>query len=397
MSDTKKDIIFIMNNLNCGGAEKALVSLLQSLDYSQYKVDLFLFKREGLFLSQVPKQVTILDAPKNYPYFDMSLKLAIIENLKKGNLKVIFYRIIIGLINKRETVNSIKEQKVWRYLKKVMPKLEKKYDIAVGFLEKTPNYFCVDNVNAKKKIGYVMNDYEKLMMSKEIDNYYFSKLDYIVQDSEESNSTMKKKFPQFEKKLVVVKSIMSSATIRQLAKENVEDMQKKGFTIVSVGRLSYQKGYDLAIDAMKILSERGFDFNWIILGEGEDKQKLQQIVKDYKLESKVYFLGIKENHYPYLLQADVFLHTARFEGYGIVVQEAKILNKPMLLTDFKTSKTHIENGINGYIVAMKPQEIADGLEKLIKDENLRKQFSTALSQHDFGTENEIESFYSLIK
>jgi glycosyltransferase involved in cell wall biosynthesis len=392
----KKDLLFVMNNLVCGGAEKALVSLLQSLDYSKYNVDLYLFKKEGLFLSQVPGAVTILAAPKNYPYFDMSLKRAIIENLKRGNLKVVFYRIIVGLINKTEKGNAVREQKVWKYLRHVLPHLKKEYDVAIGFLEKTPNYFCVDNVTSKLKIGYVMNDYEKLKMNKEIDNHYFSKLDYVVQDSEESNATMAKVFPQFKDKLVVVKSIMSPVTIRKLANEKVVDFPS-GFTIVSVGRLTYQKGYDLAMEAMKIFSEKGHSFNWVVLGEGEDKLKLQQLVADYNLESKTTFLGIKENHYPYLKQADIFLHTARFEGYGIVVQEAKILNKPILLTDFNTSKTHITNGVNGLIVPMDPKSIALGLERLFLDANLRQQFSMALSEQDYGTEKEIESFYSLIE
>lgn len=395
MCDSKKDILFIINNLNCGGAEKALVSLLQTIDYSKYNVDLQLFKKEGLFLNQVPVQVSILPVPKNYHFFDMSIKTAIFVNLKKGNFKVIFNRIRSGFIYRTEKNKAVAEQKNWNYLKKTIKPLAKKYDVAIGFLEKTPNYFCVDKVTAKKKIGFVMNDYNKLKMDKTIDNYYFSKLDFIAQDSEESNAIMKDNFPQLADKMVVVKSIISATAIYQLAQKTVTDLPK-GFKIISVGRLTYQKGYDIAIEAINAVAKKGLDFKWIILGDGDEKKILQQKVIDYNLQDKVFFLGIKENHYPYLKQADVFLHTARFEGFGIVISEAKILNKPMVLTNFNVAKTHINDSVNGFIAEMNPEAVAEKLETLITNTNLQKQFSENLSKQNYGTEVEIEKFYSLI-
>lgn len=395
MSDTKKDIIFIMNNLNCGGAEKALVSLLQSLDYSQYKVDLFLFKREGLFLSQVPKQVTILDAPKNYPYFDMSLKLAIIENLKKGNLKVIFYRIIIGLINKRETVNSIKEQKVWRYLKKVMPKLEKKYDIAVGFLEKTPNYFCVDNVNAKKKIGFIHNDYNQLGMDADIDFPYFNKLDKLVTVSEECKLVLEEIFPLLKSKLFILNNIISAQTINNLSKEPVK-LIKNGLTLMSVGRLNYQKGYDIALDSCEILVKKGLVFKWYIIGEGEERDFIEKKIIEKKLQDYFILLGVKDNPYAYLAKADIFVHTARFEGYGIVIAEAKIIGIPMVITNFNIAKSHIKHGYNGLIAELNSNSIANNLLYLIDNKLKREEFSLAISAEKLDTQSEIVKFYELI-
>lgn len=395
MNNPKKELLFVMNNLHCGGAEKALTSLLSSFDYTKYNVDLLLFKQEGLFLNQVPKEVTILPEPEGYHYFDMSLKKAIIQNLRKGRFKLIFNRLCAGLVLKTEKNKSVAEQKMWKYLGSSLKPLDKKYDAAIGFLEKTPNYFCVDKVTAKVKIGFVMNDYNKLGMNKSIDNYYFSKLNFIAQDSNESREVMVRNFPQFESKFVVVKSIIASDTIAKMAEETISDFPN-GFSIISIGRLTYQKGYDLALDAIKILADKKINFNWVILGDGEDKQQLVAKIAEYNLTDKVFFLGIKANHYPYLKKADIFLHTARFEGFGIVVHEAKILNKPMVLTDFNIAKTHITDTENGLISQMNPEAIAESLEKLISDENLRNRFSQNLAAHDFGTEKEIESFYKLL-
>ncbi|MBC7523431.1 MAG: glycosyltransferase [Flavobacterium sp.] len=395
MSNHKQEILFVVNNLNCGGAEKALISLLQTFDYSRYNVDLLLFKQEGLFLNQIPEQVTLLSEPDRYKYFDMPIKKAIVENLKKFNFNTIINRIGAAFVFKNETINAVVEQKMWKYLRNSMSKLPKKYDVAIGFLEKTPNYFVVDKVDAKIKIGFIMNDYNKLQMDKTIDARYFSKLDFIAQDSQESNTILVQNFPEFKDKFKIIKSIIASKTIRKLADEVVHDIPT-GFNIVSVGRLSYQKGYDLALDALKIIHSKGILFHWIILGVGEEENNLKAKVIEYGLHDKIKFVGIKENHYPYLKKADIFLHTARFEGFGIVIQEAKILTKPIVLTDFNVAKSHIEHGKNGLIASMNPESIAENLEMLISDLNLRNQFSAELNKYDFGTENEIENFYNLL-
>jgi len=170
----KKDVLFIMNNLTCGGAEKALISLLQTMDYSRYNVDLYLFKKEGLFMSQLPKEVNLLPEPEFYTYFDMSIKTAVLTNLKSGNLKVVWNRIMAGYLFKTEKNPAVKEQKLWKYLGPCIEPLDKKYDAAIGFLEKTPNYFCADKVQAKVKIGFVNNDYEKLGLDPSIDVPYFA-------------------------------------------------------------------------------------------------------------------------------------------------------------------------------------------------------------------------------
>lgn len=384
-----------MNNLNCGGAEKSLVSLLQAIDYSEYNVDLYLFKREGMFLKQLPKEVTILPEPKNYPYFDMSLKRAITENLKAGRFKVIWYRILAGYVYRSEKIPAVQEQKVWKYLKNVIPALNKKYDVAIGYLEKTPNYFCVDKVVASKKIGYILNDYDQLKMDKKIDELYFSQLDSIVADSQECKNVLIKNFPQFKDKFIVQKNIVSKEVINRLSNEKVNDYPN-GFKLISVGRLSYQKGYDLAINACKILVDKGLKFNWLVLGDGEEKKSLNALISDLRLNEYFVFLGIKENHYPYVKNADIFVHSARFEGSGIVITEAKILTKPIVLTNCNVANSHLNHSVNGLIADLNPGSIAKNIERLILDENLRNQFSENLAKENHGTENEITSFYELI-
>ena len=378
-----KKMLFIMSNLNCGGAEKALVSLLKTIDYSKYEVDLLLFRHEGIFLKQVPKEVNILPEPFGYKYYDMSSIKAIKELLKQGRVGDAIRKIKAIFIYKSEKDTY-----------KMFGKLNKKYDVAIGYLENNPIYYCVDNVDANKKIGFIHNDYDKLGLNPIGDRFYFNKLDNIVTVSEECAEVLKNRFPEYRDKVRVMHNIVSPSVINEMAKEKIE-MNNAEINLATVGRLNYQKGYDMAIEACKKLVEKGYDIRWNVLGEGEERSNLESLIKKYKLEDRFVLLGIKENPYPYVQNSDIYVQTSRFEGKSIAIDEAKILNKPILVTNFTTVRDQISDGVNGLIVDMNVDSIVDGLETLIKDSNLRNKLKKNLANEELGTENEIEVFYSL--
>ena len=389
-----KKILFIMNNLNCGGAEKALVSLLKTIDYSKYEVDLLLFKQEGIFLKQVPKQVNILPEPFGYKYYDMSVINATIELTKNGKILDAIRRLRAFFIYKSEKDTYRCGQKVWPYISKMFGKLDKKYDVAIGYLENNPIYYCIDNVYADKKIGFIHNDYDKLGLNPIGDRAYFNKLDNIVTVSEECAEVLKQRFPEYKEKVRVMYNIVSPSIINDMAKEKIE-LNNAEINLVTIGRLNYQKGYDMAIEACKKLIEKGYDIKWNILGEGKERVNLENLIKKYNLEDRFILLGIRENPYPYILNADIYVQTSRFEGKSIAIDEAKILNKPILVTNFSTVKDQISDGKEGVIVDMNVDSIVIGLETLIKDKSLRDKFTKNLSTEKLGTEQEIQIFYDL--
>ena len=312
-SNMKKDLLFVINNLNCGGAEKALISLLETIDYTAYNVDLLLFKHEGLFFNKIPEQVNLLDEPLEFKYFDMSIKAAIIDALKKGRLDITISRIGAGFIFKTEENRARCEQRVWKYISKSLKKMNKEYDVAIGYLEKNPIYFCLEKVNAKKKIGFIHNDYNKLGMDPTIDMQYFDQLDYIVTVSEECANVLKQQFPMYKDKVSVMYNIVSPAIINKLSMETI-NLNQKVTNLVSVGRLNNQKGFDIAIEACKDLIKSGYQVKWLVIGEGEERTKLEQMIKDHQLEDHFILLGMKENPYPYIKEADIYVQPSRFEG-----------------------------------------------------------------------------------
>ncbi len=394
----KKELLFVMNNLNCGGAEKALTSLLETIDYSSYNVDLFLFKHEGLFLRNIPEQVNILEEQFEYSFFDMPIKTAIKGCCEKGRFDIAISRLRAGYIFKTEQNKARCEQRVWKHISKSLPAIKKKYDVAIGFLEKNPIYFCVEKVKATKKIGWVHIDYDKLGMDPNFDKKFFTQLDHIITVSEECANIIINRFPNDKSKVEVIYNIVSPRMINQMSnQENIDVFNKNSdeIIILSIGRLHYQKGFEMAIEACRILLNRGYNIKWNIIGEGEEREYLTNLIKEKGLEGNFNLLGLKSNPYPFLKQTDIYAQTSLFEGKSIAIDEAKILNKPIVVTNFSTAKDQITDGIDGLIVELNPVKVADGIEKLIKEEGLRGRFINNLSQMKLGTEDEINKLYQV--
>lgn len=394
----KKKILFVINNLNCGGAEKALISLLETIDYSKYDIDLLLFKQEGVFMSKIPSKVNLLPTPKNYKYFDMPVKKSILELIKKFRFNVAFARVVSVYIFKTEKSKAVLEQRVWKYLSKGINKLDTEYDVAIGYLEKNPVYFCVDKVKAKRKIGWIHNDYEKLGMSKDIDNKYFKKLDYIFTVSEECLNVLERVFPQYKNKFKIMHNIISVETVKNLSDENIDDVvfNNENINIVSVGRLNYQKGFEMAVEACAILKGKGYKIKWNIVGEGEERVKLENMIKELNVKNEFNLLGIRENPYPYVKQSDIYVQPSRFEGKSIAIDEAKILNKPIILTNFSTANDQIISGFNGLICDMNSKALANEIEKVISNNRLKNKLVNNLLKESFSNEKEINKLYSVI-
>ncbi|MGG0461916.1 glycosyltransferase [Priestia aryabhattai] len=390
----KKNILFVMNNLNCGGAEKALISLLETIDYSRFNVDLFLFKHEGLFLSKVPQQVNLLAEPFGYDYFDMAAKEAVKSCIKQGRFDIAWSRVRAGFIFQNEKNRVRCEQRIWKHLSYSLKRINKRYDVAIGYLEKTPIYFCVDKVNAKKKIGFIHNDYDKLGMDPDIDQKYFDKLDNIVTVSEECASVLKQRFPVYKDKVEVMYNIVSPKVINKMSLNHL-NIKYHGVNLVSLGRLHHQKGFELAIEACKNLIDSGYKIKWHVIGEGEERTKLEKLIKANSLEENFILLGLKENPYPYIKKADIYVHPSRFEGKSIAIDEAKILNKPIVVTNFTTVKDQIKDQETGLIVDMTSSSIAEGIKRLLDDDHLRGKLTNNLSNEKLGTESEIEKLYKL--
>lgn len=393
----KKNILFIIPSLGAGGGEKSLINLLSQFDFNKYNVDLFLLDHSGLFMNFIPKEVNVLNIPNDVKVFNKSLKKSIIEFLCNGKIKLAYSRLMFCIKSRRHTVGK-GEQYAWKYLRTAIGKLDNKYDTAIGYLEKTSNYICVDCVQADKKIGWIHNDYRKLDLDKDFDKEYFKKLNYLITVSEECESILKSEFPEEKHKIKLIYNIVSKKAIETLAQEKLEynEMPKDKINILSIGRLHEQKGFDMAIEACKILVDKGYKICWNVIGEGLEREKLERLIAENNLQQSFRLLGLKTNPYKYLKACDIYAQPSRYEGKSVAIDEAKILCKPIVVTNFSTVYDQIEDSRTGIITKTDAQSISNGLEKVILNKFLQKELFNNLSLLNLGNEKEIYKLYEII-
>ncbi|MFD0588423.1 glycosyltransferase [Paenibacillus sp. GCM10027627] len=395
----KKKLLFVMPSLAAGGGEKSLVTLLAHLDYEQYDVDLFLFNPEGIFMSALPKQVRLLETGAAHAVFSLPLLQSLRAMMADRSLRLMVNRIGYFLRNQYRRGSSVTEQQSWKYIASALQPLEQKYDVAIGFLEKSSTYFCVDKVRADKKIGWIHIDYDKLGMDPHFDNPYFQQLDYIVTVSEECENILKRRFPQQQDKIRTIHNIVSPKLIKGLSQGQSRDVygrKGKETILLSIGRLHPQKGFPLAIEACSKLIAGGYNVRWFIIGDGEDREMLEAEMKRHRLEGIFELIGLKENPYPYIEQCDIYVQPSKFEGKSIAIDEAKILAKPIIVTNFSTARDQIRDGINGLIAPMDADSLAKTIAGLIDQPELGSRLSRELSLEKLGTEEEMDKLYELV-
>lgn len=395
----KKEILFIIPSLGAGGGEKSLINLLTQFDFNKYNVDLFLLNHSGLFMDFIPKEINVLDITENVEIFNKSLKDSIVGYLSKGKFRLAYSRLMFCIQNRINKNIGIAEQYSWKYFKKAIGIIDKKYDVAIGYLEKTSNYICVDCVQADKKIGWIHNDYRKLNLDKSFDAKYFKKFNYLVTVSEECEKVLKEEFPEESDKVKLIFNIVSKKAIENLANEAIEEdlMNKDKINILSIGRLHQQKGFDIAIETCKILVNKGYNVCWYVIGEGQERKKLEELIDENNLKDNFRLLGLKSNPYKYLKACDIYAQPSRYEGKSVAIDEAKILCKPIVVTNFSTVYDQIENNKTGIITELDSIAVSIGIESIINNPNIQEKILCNLKKLELGNEKEVIKLYELFK
>ena len=226
----------------------------------------------------------------------------------------------------------------------------------------------------------------------------WNKFDYIMAVSEECKNAFLKKYPILKDKVKVMENITSPDFIREMASENIEENIKNdnSFKLVSVARLSYAKGIDNAVRALRLLHNRGLtNIKWYVVGYGGDEEIIRNLIKENNLEDSFILLGKKINPYPYINVADIYVQPSRYEGKAVTVGEAQILGKPVVITNYTTAKSQVRDNVDGYVCKLSIEGIAEGIEKLYKDKNLRIKLSDNCKNTDYSNSSELQKLYSI--
>lgn len=387
----KKKILFVINSLGVGGAEKSLISLLSTFDYSQYEVDLLMFRSTGMFLKLLPAEVNVLPQP------EFLKRSSFKEQLNTPRYVITHIRTTIGLRKNAKHRVLHDAQCYWKYAGKAFDNLTKKYDVAIAWGQGNPTHYVAEKVCANKKIAFINVNYEMAGHNKAYDYPYYLKYQYIVAVSDELTKLVAEIFPEMKEKIRTIYDINNARLIYKMANFSnpFKNIDSK-VIMVTAGRLVPQKGYDMAVEAARRLKENGFDFKWFFVGDGGERKKIESMISEYGLEKNVILVGATDNPYVYMKNADIYVQTSRFEGYCLTLGEARILNKPVISTNFDVVYNQLVDGENGLIVDMDPKAIARAIEQLSKDFVLQEHIIANLQKEKKGNIEEIEKLYALL-
>lgn len=354
----RKKVLVVADSLGCGGAEKSLLAFLSSLNPSEVAVTLMLSARGGVFECLVPKCIRIVDLPT-------------LSGIRKG-ISQMRYSFALRKWSKSKHHGA---ELYWQNVGRFIPSLSMLYDVAIAYHQGFPTYFVVKKVEAKKKVAWVNTDLNYAGYNPEFNRPFYERLNKVICVSEDQKIYLSNNgYPNF-KNAIVIYDIINPYMVRKLATEkiqiSIEDYTiSQKLALCTVGRMVKAKNYFLAVESAKILRDRGVDFIWYFIGDGDERKNIEVLIQKYHLENYILLTGLQANPYPWISACDIYVQTSSFEGFGITIAEAKILNKPIVSTNFTVISNQLSHENNGLITEMNPQSIADSILRLVNDKNL---------------------------
>ena len=397
----KKRIFITMHYLELGGAEISLIGLLQALDYSKYDVDLFVHRHQGELMAFIPKAVNLLPEITAYACIESPLT----EAIRRRQFGVAWGRMKAKWRAKRYQPRdaSLSQNAVFQYIAQetehYLPSLERygEYDLAISFLQ--PHNYVLSKVKAKKKVCWIHTDYTKVEFDVKAELPIWTAFDHIVSISPDVTKTFLQIFPSLKDKIVEIENILSSEFVRKRAEEanvmNEMPKQEGRVNLLSVGRYTDAKNYDNVPDICRRVREQEIDMRWYIIGYGDDSL-IRQKIHEAGMEEYVVLLGKRTNPYPYMKACDIYAQPSRYEGKSVTVREAQMLRKPVVITNYATAKSQIENGVDGVIVPMDNEGCAKGIVDFIRNTQLQNAIISYLHDHDYGNVDEVEKVYRIV-
>lgn len=423
----KKRIFISMHYMEIGGAEMALVGLLQALDYTMYDVDLFLHAHRGEMMQFIPKEVNLLPEMKEYAHIECPMKQALLD----GCWGVLFGRLKAKWLTKRYlhkkgvTESAAGLQYIADSVSPFLPSLHHpgEYDLAISFLQ--PHNYVIEKVMAKKKICWIHTDYTRIDINVEQELPVWNAYNHIISISPDVTKTFLQVFPSLSSKIVEMENILSPEFVRKRSEEfqvefnvnaNPNDDADNNFSLtakrsplnvnyvnlLSVGRFCEAKNYDNVPDICKKINTKLLSLNsklsirWFLIGFGGDEALIRKKIEEAGMQDHVIILGKKSNPYPYIKACDIYVQPSRYEGKSVTVREAQMLCKPVVVTNYPTAKSQIQDGIDGKIVPMDNEGCAQGIAEFILNTEMQKQITEYLKTHDYGNEAEVEKLYEII-
>ena len=396
-----KKILIFSHAMEIGGAERALLGLLETIDTTKYQVDLFLMRHTGELMPYIPENIRLL--PESRAYSCMAVPFGNV--LKRGMVGVAAGR----YLGKRAAAKRVRELNLsgendvaleysHKYTLPVMPMVSQtEYDLAISFL--TPHYYVAKKVRAKKKIAWIHTDYATVSVDRESQVNMWDAYDYIASISGSVTKSFLSVFPELEKRMLYLPNIMPTRYMAELANAFVPETEMPvdgAIKLLSVGRFCSAKNFDNVPDICRRLRNMGLNVKWYLIGYGGDEGLIRGKIAEAGMQDFVVILGKRENPYPYMKACDLYIQPSRYEGKCVSVVEAQILHKPVVITAYATSASQLRSGYDGAIVPIDNKGCAQGIAAVIRDEALRERLIENTKQNDYTNSGEVKKLYQLM-
>lgn len=399
-----KKVLVVINTLGRAGAETALLELLRHMDPKRYEVSLYVLMNQGEMARELPDHVRLV----NRRYSECSVlnrqgqrRMAgqVLRAMAARGTLLRLSPYLCGNLREMLRRRDVRADKLlWRVLSDGGQRLEERYDLAVSFLEGGSAYYVADHVNAAKKAAFIHVDYEQAGYTRALDRDCYLKYDRIFPVSDEVKAAFLRVYPECGDRTEVFHNILNREKIlRQAELPGGFTDGFEGPRLLTLGRLTRQKALEVSIEAMRLLKDAGEAVRWYVLGEGDQRAFLEERVRALGLEEDFLLPGAASNPYPYLRQADVYVHASRFEGKSIAIQEAQVLGKAILVSDCSGNREQVEPGEDGLMCDLAPEAICREVQKLLHDGKLRERLGAAAARRPQTDGTELRKLLTLME
>lgn len=390
----KKEILFAYNAMNIGGSTTSLLSILNRLDYSKYNVDLLLNENSGELLSEIPSEVNILPAARKYSdrraeYFHRLL-----------SPKYMTHFLISKWIAYRDKCDMHGIQyREWKDIE-FFRTIDKEYDVAIAFLEGDRCKFVARHIKAKRKVAWIHVDYRTAHFSAKYDKDTMCMFDKIILVSQKCKESFDLLFPELSGRSCIIENILVSEYVRKRSIQNITfHCERNKINLVTVCRIAFEsKALDRTVYVIKKLKDENKTENliWYIIGDGKDRQQLEQIISEAGLSDIIILLGSKTNPYSYLACMSLFFLPSRFEGKPMAVTEGFMMGLPALVTQYSSACEQVRDGVDGMIVENSEDGIYQGLKYIAEHPEKIEEWKKNVLAYDYSNVEEIKKVEAVI-
>lgn len=376
----KQKMLIAVHQMNMGGVQKSLLCALRALDYNRYDVTLYVRKNRCDLLEQADPRVNriIVNNDKTRYY-----------RKPRAVFLFLLYRVAellhLDYLSPKRKLETYVADRQMQYEKEHWFSDGITYDVAVSYIQGPTAQFVEKYIPAKKKIVFFHGSTdENHALHEEI----FPRFDKIVAVNSGCRDILKSLYPAVAERIDYIENYVDAAAVRKAAEAYEIDRKAKPIVLCSCGRFTPVKGFDLAVEAAKLLKEQGFDFIWFFVGDGAQRTAIEAQIKSRGLTDTIHITGILENPYPYFAGCDIYVQPSREESYGLSIKEAQILCRPVVTTETVGGKSLVEDGKTGLVAPITAEGVAAKIAALIENEPLRARIANKLKQTDDSAEAE---------